>query len=88
MNERKPTINRNNNLTSIEVRLNRAGAELSDAISRTPTGPLREQMTTINILIGDTQAAIRRLQRGEDPEIVYLDLAERALVARKKPHGR
>jgi len=83
MSERKPTRQRKMHLDGILIRLDRAGGEISEVIERTATSPLRDQMTSINLLIGDTRLAVRRIQNGEDPEVVYKDLAEKKIRVRR-----
>jgi rRNA processing protein Krr1/Pno1 len=69
------------------ARLEAAGGEMTSAISRTPTCPIRDEMTTINILIGDCRAAVVKVMMGTDPDKVYAELAERSQDLRKTLGG-
>lgn len=65
-------------------RIEEAGALVTEAISRTPTSPLREELTTINILLGDCRAAIAKIMNGTPEDEVFKSLLELSQDLRKK----
>jgi hypothetical protein len=63
-------------IDSTIIRLERAGGNMSEAIERVPTSIIRNQMTTVNILIGDLRRAMVRLSNGEAVDQIEKDLME------------
>jgi hypothetical protein len=59
---------------AVITRMERAGGALSEAIEREPTGPLRNSITTVNMMIGDLRRAAVRIERGESAEEVCHEL--------------
>jgi hypothetical protein len=59
---------------AVITRLERAGGDLSEAIERSPTGPMRNSITTVNIMIGDLRRAAVRIENGESAEEVCREL--------------
>lgn len=66
------------------IELDHGAAHIASAINRVPTSPLRDQLTTVNILLADVRAAVLMIKGGADKNEVFGVLAEKARTGQQR----